>query len=145
MRPVTRWPKTGLKDDPSIAAMPSLWSFTFRHYVRQVQKLRIFVVLNLEHDNGGRLSTWDEGKKKDESSLIISDAVENLCEILALSKTLTSVEIVFKDLGRPELTTGRESGILTWFGHLRRIRHVKVDGVPETWTQYLKSNMEADK
>ena len=145
MGPVTRWPRSGFKDDPSIAAMPSLWSFAFRHSVRQIQKLRIFVVLNLEHDNGERLSTWDEWKKKNENSLIVSDAVETLCEILALSKTLTSVEIVYKDLGRPELTTGREPGNLTSFGRLRRIRHVKVDGAPELWTQYLKSNMEVDK
>ena len=145
MGSVTRWPKTGLKDDPSIAAMPSLWSFAFRHSVRQIQKLRIHVVLNSEHDNGERLSTLDESEKKNEIFLIVSNAAENICEILALSKTLTSVEIVYMDLGRPELTTGREPGILESFGRLRCIKHVKVEGAPESWTRYLKNNMEADK
>ena len=145
--PLTKWPKTGLKDDPSIAAMPSLWNFAFRHSVRQIQKFRIFVVFNSEHEHehGERLAAWEEWKKKNESSLIVSDAVENLCEILALSRILTSVEIVYMDLGRPELTIGHEPGILTPFGRLRRIRHVKVDGAPEFWAQYLESSMELDK
>lgn len=145
MGPVTTWPRTSLKDDPSIGAMPSLWSFAFRHSVRQIQKLRIFVIFNSEHENEERLSTWEEGKKTNESSLIVSAAVENLCEILASSRTLTSVEIVYKDLGKPELTTSHESGILTSFGRLRRIRHAKIDGAPEVWTQYLESTMGLDK
>ena len=110
-----------------------------------MRKLRIFIVLKLEHGDGERLSTYGEWQGKNERSLVISTAAENLCEILALSETLTSVEIVYVDHGRPELTTGRESGILTSFGQLRRIKHVKVDGVSEAWTQHLTTTMKMDK
>ena len=125
--------------------MPSMWSFAFRHTVREMRKLRIFIVLKLEHENEERLSTWGEWQRKNDISLIVSTAAENLCEILALSQTLTSVEIVYVDHGRPELTTGREAGILTSFGQLRRLKHVKVDGVSEAWTRHLTTNMKLDK
>ena len=145
MGPITTWPKTGLKNDPSIAAMPSLWSPAFRHSIRQMQKFRIFLVFNPEPENGGPVNTWGEWQRKKESCLIVSDAVENLCEILTFSTILTSVDIVYMDLGRPALKTGIESRILTPFGRLRRIRHVKIDGAPGVWPQFLKSNMELDK
>ena len=143
--PVPRWPYTALKDHPRNAAMPSLWTFAFRHTVHEMRKLRIFIVLKLDHEYEERLSTYGEWQEKNERSLVISTAAENLCEILALSETLTSVEIVYVNQGRPELTTGRESCILTSFGQLRRIKHVKVDGVSKAWTQHLTTTMKMDK
>ena len=110
-----------------------------------MRKLRILVVLNLKDVNGPRLLTWVEWKKKVETLLIVSNAVENLCEILALSRVLTSVEIVYMDIGRPELRTGRESDVLEFFAHLRRIKHVKVEGATEAWTRHLTTNMKMDK
>ena len=110
-----------------------------------MRKLRIFIVLKLDHGYEERLSTYDEWQEKNARTLVISTAAENLCEILALSETLISVEIVYVNHGRPELTTGRESGILTSFGQLRRIKHVKVDGVSKAWTQHLTTSMKLDK
>ena len=110
-----------------------------------MRKLRIFIVLMLDHGYGVRLSTYGEWQLKDERALVIDTAAENLCEILALSETLNSVEIVYIDQGRPELTTGREASILTSFGQLRRIKHVKVNGVSQAWTQYLTTTMKMDK
>ena len=110
-----------------------------------MRKLRIFIVLKLEHENAARLSTYGEWQGKDERALVISIAAENLCEILALSERLTSVEIVWMDHGRAELTTAREPGILTSFAQLRRIKHVKVEGVSKAWEQHLTTTMKKDK
>ena len=145
MGPVTVWPKSGLKNAPSIAAMPSRWSSSFRHSIRQVQKFRIFVVLISDHGDVQQLSTVGAWMRKNQCCLIVRDAAESICEILTFSENLTSVEIVNMDLERPELTTGHESAILTPFIHLRRIRHVKIDGVSKLWTQDLKTTMELDK
>lgn len=145
MGPLTTWPKTSLKNAPSIAAMPSLWSSAFRHSIRQIQKFRIFLVFNPDSEDVGRRNTWGEWQRKKDSCLIVSDAAETICEILKFSGALTSVEIVYMDLGRPGLKTGLESGILTPFGRLRSVRHVNVDGAPGFWPKYLKRNMQLDK
>ena len=145
MGPVAGWPKTGLKNAPSIAAMPSLWSSSLRHSIRQVRKFRIFIVLIPEREDGQQLSTMGAWLRKTQCCLIVRDAAESICEILTLSEKLTSVEIVNMDLERPELTTGDESAILTPFINLKRIRHVEVDGVSKLWTQDLKTTMELDK
>ena len=143
--PVPKWPQTDLKDHPRNAAVPSLWNSAFRHTVREMRKLRIFIVLKLDHGYGERLSTYGEWRVKNERALVIDTAAENLCEILALSETFNSVEIVYIDQGRLELTTGHEAGILTSFGQLRRIKHVEVHGVSQAWTQHLTTTMKMDK
>ena len=145
MGPGAVWPKSGLKNAPSIAAMPSLWSSSLRHSIRQVQKFKIFVVLIAEHEDGQQLSTVRAWMRKNQSCLIVRDAAESICEILTLSEKLTSVEIVYMDLERPELTTGHESAILTPFIHLRRVTHVEIDGASKLWTPSLKTTMELDK
>ena len=142
---VPRWPQTALKDNPRNAAMPSIWKLAFRHTVRQMRKLRIFIVFKLEHEGHAQTNTFSEWQGRNQRAHIVSIAAENLCEILALSERLASVEIVWMDHGRLELTTGREPGILTAFGQLRRIKHVKITGVSEAWTQHLTTTMKKDK
>lgn len=122
-----------------------IMEFRFRHTIREMRKLKIFIVVKLDHAYEWQLSTYDEWQEKNERTLVISIAAEYLCEILALSETLTSVEIVYVNQGRPELMTGRESFILKSFGQLRRIKHVKVDGVSKAWTQHLTATMTMDK
>ena len=142
---VTAWPKSSLKNAPSIAAMPSLWSSSLRHSIRQVRKFRIFVAVISEHEDGQQLSTVGTWMRKNQCCLIVRDAAESICEILTFSERLTSVDIVNTDLERPGLTTGHMSAIVTPFLHLKRIRHVEIDGVSKLWTQDLKTTMELDK
>lgn len=110
-----------------------------------MRKLRIFIVLKLEHEGQAQPNTFSEWQGRNQRAHIVSIAAENLCEILALSERLTSIEIVWMDHGRLELTTGREPGILTSFGQLRRIKHVKITGVSEAWTRNLTTTMKKDK
>ena len=138
-------PVSPCKDHISIAAVPSQWNLALRESVHQMGAIRIYVILGFEHDNGKPLTSPAALAKKQEIAGIVDGALEDLCGVLYLSKNLISVEVVYADIGRADLRTGREVHVLTPLSSLRAIKHVKVEGLPEDWTEYLEEAMRMGK
>lgn len=138
-------PVSPCKDHISIAAVPSQWNLALRESVHHMGAIRIYVILGFEHDNGKPLTSPADLAKKQEIAAIVEGALEDLCGILYLSKNLISVEVVYADIGRADLRTGREVHVLTPLSSLRAIKYVKVEGLPEDWTEYLEEAIRMGK
>lgn len=125
-------------------AIPSLWNAAFRQQIYLIRQWRIVVVLNYEVEKEGLSLTegpYQLQQTKTEFASIVSSALEELCNVLSLSNHLGSMEVWFRDLGRPSLRTAREHMILLPLSRLKVVHEFEAIGVPKNFGCFLKGFM----
>jgi len=94
---------------------------------------------------GSPAPTQAQIDKTMETANIIQTALDDLCCILELSMTLTSLELIYTDLGIPKLTRDKESLILRALGRLRGSEYIQIVGASEALREYLTKAMKISK
>lgn len=128
-------------------AIPSLWNSAFRKNIYQIRRLHIMVALSREELEEGlsrEEANYQLQRSKSEFSDIVKNAVEELCNVLALSSCLTNVEISFCNNGRQSMRTDRDYRVLRPLGKLRGLKEVEIVGVPKNFASYLEDVMKRE-
>ena len=128
-----------------LASIPSKWVSDMRYCVRQMRKLTLYVTLNTECERVHTPFRMLLEKKKLEIAAIVGTALGELCEILSVSNSLTSLKVNFLDLGRGRLRTGKEHKVLECLGQLRGLKHVEICGLRKGAKDYLENVMRLSK
>ena len=128
-------------------AIPSLWKSAFRKNIYQIRRLHIMVALSREELKEG-LSQEEENyqlqRSKSEFSDIVKNAVEELCNVLALSSSLTKLIVSFCNNGRESMRTDKDHRVLQPLGKLRGLKEVEIIGVPKNFALYLEDVMKRE-
>ena len=80
--------------------------------------------------------------QREENTLIIQTAVDELCNVLELSNRLREIDIRLIDIGHPLLKTGQEHRLLKPFGKLRNLHRVTTFNVPSNFTRIMEQTMK---
>lgn len=128
-------------------AIPSLWNSTFRKSIYQIRRLHIMVALGREELKEGlsrEEANYQLQQSKGEFSEIVKNAVEELCNVLALSSCLTNVVISFCNNSRQSMRTDKDHRVLQPLGKLRGLKEVEIFGVPKNFASYLEDVMKRE-
>lgn len=131
-----------------LASIPSKWTSGIRHCVHQMRQLTLYVTLNPECERVQIPSRMLLEDKKLEIAAIVGTALGELCEILSFSDNLTSFKVNFLNLGREQLTTGKEQKVLECLGQLKELKHVDICGLSDGAKgakDYLENVMKLSK
>ncbi|MCJ1464660.1 hypothetical protein MMC07_003273 [Pseudocyphellaria aurata] len=128
-------------------AIPSLWNSAFRKNIYQIRRLHIVVVLSRE-ELKERLpqeeANYQLQQTKSEFSDIVKNAIEEVCNVLALSSCLAHVVISFHNNGRQSMRTDKDHKVLQPLGKLRGLKEVEITGVPKNFATYLEDVMKRE-
>ena len=136
--------KTRERNPQHAYGIPALWNWAFRQQVYHIRQWCIVVVLSYELEKEGLSpmeTPYQLQQTKAEFKQIVSSAVEELCNVLALSSCLKSMHIRFQDQGRPSMKTMLEHNALRPFSRLKVLNEVEITGVPEDFAVALKTAM----
>lgn len=128
-------------------AIPSLWNSAFRKSIYQIRRLHIVVVLSREELKEAlpqEEANYQLQQSKGEFSDIVRNAIEELCNVLALSSCLTNVVISFHNNGRQSMRTDKDHMVLQPLGKLRGLKEVEIIGVPKTFASFLEDVMKRE-
>lgn len=135
------------KHKQHMVAIPSLWNFAFRQNIYQIHRLHITVALSREELKEGLPREEVDNqlqRSKGEFSDIVENAVEELCNVLALSSCLMHVVISFCNDGRQSMRANKDHRVLQPLGKLRGLQKVEIFGVPKNFASYLEDGMKRE-
>ena len=128
-------------------AIPSLWNSAFRKKIYQICLLHVMFAHSreeLDESLSRGEANYQLQHSKAEFSDIVKKAVEELCNVLALSSCPSNVVVSFYNNGRKSIRTDSEHRVLQPLGKLRGLKEVEIIGVPKNFASYLEEVMKRE-